>query len=429
MDLEDIVSKIVNETEIGEEEIREKINLKQKELGGLVTSIGAAHIVANEVGVDLLESFSTIKESKIDAIIPNMSSVDVVGRVIQIFPSKEFNKSDNTKGRVLSVILADETGNIRVVFWGSDVLEVEDKLNEDDILRIKEGYTKENINGEAEIHIGVKARTVINPKDVNKEEILLPEHMKKKIIDLKEGMSSINVFFRVIQIYEVREFERENNKKGKVVNLVVRDETGVARLVLWDDDVGLVEKGKIKVNDLLSVKKGYVKMRYDEPEINVGRYGKIIVNPPEEDIVQIPEIQDVEKVERWNIADLKDGQLAEIRGTMLDIYDNITLFDRKDGKGMVVNGVIDDGTANMRAAFYDKMSEALLNITLAEADSRDITDKIQERKRKLLGREIIATVRVKYNDFTGRNELIVKGLNINPDPIIIGENLLKDLKS
>ncbi|MDP6613182.1 MAG: hypothetical protein QF673_04110, partial [Candidatus Hydrothermarchaeota archaeon] len=174
---------------------------------------------------------------------------------------------------------------------------------------------------------------------------------------------------------------------------------------------------------------GYVKVRYEEPEINVGKYGKVIVNPPEEEVGQIPEIPRAARVKRKGMLELKDGEKAEIRGALVEIYDNLTLFDRENGKGMVINAVIDDGTANMRAAFYDKMAEALLNITLAEACEGEVMEKILERRGELLGREVIATVRVKHSDFTGRNELVVQDLNLNPDPRQEGEGLLMETKS
>jgi len=429
MELDEIIGRIVGETGMEEGTVKGKIEAKQRELGGLVTSIGAAHIIANEVGVNLLEGLSKSNELKIENIIPNMNSVDVVGRVTRISPTREFEKADKTKGRVASLILADETGTIRVVFWGKDVALLEDKIEEGDVLRIREGYTKENINGEAEIHIGVRARAIINPKDVDKEAIPLPEQMKKKIAELGDGMASVDMVCRVMRIYEIREFEREDKTKGKVVNLVVGDETGVARLVLWDEDVGLLENGQIKEGDIIKVKKGYVKVRYEEPEVNVGKYGKLIVNPPEEEVGQIPEIPGVATVGKKSLSELKDDERAEIRGALVEVYDNLTLFDRAEGKGMVINAVIDDGTANMRAAFYDKMAEALLNITLAEACEGDVQDKIRERRREILGREVVATVRVKHSDFTGRNELVVQDLNISPDPKQEGEGLLGEAKS
>jgi replication factor A1 len=429
MELDEIISRIVSETGMGEEEVQARVEEKQKELGGLVTPIGAAHIIANEAGINLLEGFSKSNELKIENVIPGMSSVDVVGRVTRVFSPREFEREDKSKGRVASLILADDTGSIRVVLWGKDTALLEEgKIEEGDVLRIRNAYTKENINGEAEIHLGTRARVIINPKDVARDEISMPEGRKKKIAELREGMNSVDVACRVLRIYDVREFEREDKTRGKVVNLLVGDETGVARLVLWDEDVGLVEEQKIKEKDVIKVKRGYVKFRFGEPEINVGRYGKVILNPGEE-IGETPSIEKAVEVGRKSISELRQGERAEIRGALVEVYENLRVFDRKDGKGMVVNAVIDDGTGSMRAAFYDKMAEALLNVTLAEACEGGVEDKIRERKKELLGREVVAMVSVRHSDFSGREELVVQDLNLNPDPRSEAEGLLKEAKS
>jgi replication factor A1 len=184
MDLEKIVKKIAGESGLEEKEIKDRIENKQKELGGLITSEGAAHVVANEVGINLFEGVAKTHDLNIENIIPDMNSVDVVGRVLRIYGPREFDKKDGSKGKVCSLVLGDGTGTIRTVFWGKDTGLIEEgKIVEDSIIRIKGGYTKENINGEAEIHIGTKTRVILNPKDVRQEDIPLPEERKKKIAE------------------------------------------------------------------------------------------------------------------------------------------------------------------------------------------------------------------------------------------------------
>ena len=428
MKLEEMIVKIARESGLDDKEIEGRIKEKQKELGGLITPEGAAHLVANEVGINLFEGISKTHELKIENIIPGMGSVEVVGRIMRIFPTREFDKKDGSKGKVCSLILADETGSIRVIFWDKDVSMVEEgKLGIEDILRIKEAYTKESMNGEPEIHIGSKTRIIRNPGDINPEEVPIPEERKKRIAELEDGMTSVDVACRVIRIYEVREFEREDRTKGKVVNLRVADETGNARLVLWDDDVGLVEEAKIKEGDVIKVRRGYIKVRFDEPEINVGKYGKVVINPSDIEIGDIPLAKP--EIGRKRIADLKEGDRAEVRGALVEVYDNLTIFDRKAGKGMVINAVIDDGSGSMRAAFYDKMAELLLNITLEKACEGDVSGEISERRKELLGREVIATVVVKHSDFSGRDELVVQDIDLNPDPREEASLLLREAKS
>ncbi|MFQ5975019.1 MAG: DUF2240 family protein [Candidatus Hydrothermarchaeales archaeon] len=429
MNLDELISKIMEKSGLKKGEIKSKIKEKQEELGGLITPEGAAHIVANELGINLFEGVSKILELKIENIIPGMSSVDVVGRVIQIFEPREFDREDGTKGKVCSLILADGTARIRVVFWGKDVDLVEEgKIQEEGIIKIMDGYTKENINGEAEIHIGNRARVVIDPKDVE-ADIPLPEEMQKKIAELEDGMSSVDVVGKVLRVYEPREFDREDGTKGKVANIYIGDETGKARVVLWDEDVGLVETGEIKEEDIIKVKKGYVRIKFDEPDINVGKYGKVILNPPNVEIGDVSSLYDVGTSSK-KIEALDDGDRVEVRGALVEIFESLPVFEKEDGHGLVVSGVLDDGTANIRAVFFNKMAETLLNTTLQKVvESDDPLEVLLERKKELLGKELIAIGNVKHKEQFDRLELFVNDLNLNPDPIAEGKKLLNKIES
>ncbi|NOZ58278.1 MAG: DUF2240 family protein [Euryarchaeota archaeon] len=425
MSLEELIERIATESGVEEGEIRRRIEEKQRELGGLITPEGAAHVVANELGVNLLTGISRSRDIKIENIIPGMQSVDVVGRVRRIFPVREFTRSDGSRGRVRSVILADDTASIRVVFWGKDIEKLE-KVEEGDILRIRDGYTREDLNGEPELHVGSRTRVILNPPDVDPEQFPEVETQVKKISELEDGMPSVDVMCKVMRIYEPREFTRDDGSRGRVVNLLVADETGRGRLVLWNEDVSLVEEGKIGEGDVLRVVRGYVKVRMDEPEIHVGRFGKVVLNPEgAEALTSLPG----EEIVRRPMEELKAGDRAEIRGAIVDVGDEVRVFDRKNGKGVVFNVVIDDGTANMRAAFYDKLAEVLLNVPLERIVAGEAEEDIERRKQELLGREVVVVARVKTSDFTGKEELVVEDLNLNPDPKEEVRKLLDEAKS
>ena len=60
--------------------------------------------------------FEVPKNLKIKDILEGMRSVDIAGKVQQIFEVREF-KTEKGSGKVGSFILADETGSIRIVCW------------------------------------------------------------------------------------------------------------------------------------------------------------------------------------------------------------------------------------------------------------------------------------------------------------------------
>ena len=58
MDLNQILEKITVKSGLSLDEINAKIDDKLKQLSGLISKEGAAHIVANELGIKLFEQLS-----------------------------------------------------------------------------------------------------------------------------------------------------------------------------------------------------------------------------------------------------------------------------------------------------------------------------------------------------------------------------------
>src|SRR3989344_3605052 len=80
--------KIIHATGISIEELNSKIQNKMQELSGLISEVGAAHIIANELGVKLFSSNGAIK---IKDIQQGMKNIEVLGKVTNIFDIREFN--------------------------------------------------------------------------------------------------------------------------------------------------------------------------------------------------------------------------------------------------------------------------------------------------------------------------------------------------
>ncbi len=408
--LDDLISKIAEISGLSEEEIRERVRKKKEELGGLITEEGAAYIVASEIGIDLLRY--EIKDDKICDIVPTMTTANVTGKVIFTFKPREFER-DGIKGKYASVIIADETGKIRVVLWNKDA-ELVYQIKEGDILRIRNGLVRENKFGEPEVHVTQNTRIIINPKGVN-INVKTPEERLKKIAELKEPMQSVDVVCKVVRIFEPREFTRDDGSRGKVVNLFVGDETGVAKLVLWNEDVSLVETGKISEGDVIKIVRGYVRFRFNEPEINVGRFGKIVLGLKEDIEVKY------EKYDRKSIEELRNGDKAEIKAVVVDVFEPKT-FEKDGKKGIVVNAVLDDGSACIRGVFYNKMAEILLNKNMEEIETLTESE-FMEIKNALLGKEIVVVGLIRETEFG--KEILVNDLNLNPN---VKEEIRKLLK-
>ncbi|MDO8656485.1 MAG: replication factor A, partial [Nanoarchaeota archaeon] len=112
--LADIKAKLIQSGKITAPELDIKMKEKINELSGLITEEGAAHILANEFGIELFTTETA--QLKIKEIYAGMRNIATVGKVMRKYEVREFAKEDRT-GKVASLMIVDETGTIRVVFW------------------------------------------------------------------------------------------------------------------------------------------------------------------------------------------------------------------------------------------------------------------------------------------------------------------------
>jgi len=198
----DLIKKIKEKGNISEEEINGKIKEKMDKLSGLISKEGAAHIIANELGIKIFEE----GRLKIRDILIGMRDVEFVGKTKQIFGVNEFVRQDGSKGKVASFILGDETGEVRVAAWGEHADMVR-KIQQDYIIKIKSGYVRDN-NGRKEVHLGNRSEIIINPEGEKIEAIKQEEEGERKNIkDLQENEQNISILGTIVQIFDPRFFE------------------------------------------------------------------------------------------------------------------------------------------------------------------------------------------------------------------------------
>jgi replication factor A1 len=81
-------------------------------------------------------------------------------------------------------------------------------------------------------------------------------------------------------IYPEKTFKRKNGSAGKVVNFDLRDETGICRLVIWNDDIEQVKQ--LKQGTKVKIINGYTKQGFSGLEIHLGRWGLLEIEPKDE---------------------------------------------------------------------------------------------------------------------------------------------------
>jgi len=168
-----------------------------------------------------------------------------------------------------------------------------------------------------------------------------------KIKDMTADKGNVVFIAKVTSVGDIKEFSRDNDSMGRVVNLNLADDTGSIRAALWDEACDLVKIGDIKMGQTLKVK-GYLKQGQRGIEINVGKGGGIEHIEKEVNV----------KIKSHKINEIKAGlNDLNVLGKVLDLG-KVRIFSRKDGtSGKVANITIGDDTGKIRVTLWDAKAE------------------------------------------------------------------------
>ena len=268
--------KIVLQTGLSREQIMKDIDDSIANVNGLLTRVGAALVLADKLKVkidlDRLDSSSNGEDEqttiKIKDMIEGMRNINVVGRVLNISPVRAFQRQDGRKGQVISLIVADNTGQVRVALWDQKATIVEQSIKQGEIIGIYNASTKKGRDGGIEIN--VDNRGMLKPKPDGTDEALFPKAQQagsnlastrpasraSKIKDIDENATFCSFTAKVLDKAAPRTFSRDGSDK-QVARVTVGDESGTIPLVFWTDQMNLydaLEVGEVYDFDDFSIK-------------------------------------------------------------------------------------------------------------------------------------------------------------------------------
>jgi replication factor A1 len=299
---EKILERIAKSASLPKEEIERKVEAKRAKLSGLISKEGAAQVIAAELGI----SFDNEK-FKIDELLPGMRKVNVVGKVIKLFPVRSFTRN-NEEHKVANFILADDTSNIKIVLWDVNHIDLIEKgqVKEDVVVEILGASMREN-----EIHLGSFSEFKLSKEVI--ENVKTERVVKSKsIVDFKVS-DSVSARAYVVQAFDPRFFyvcpeckkkaTPEGDKyncaehgavtpeKRALINIVLDDGTGSIGSVLFHENLKLIGLTALEDESKLSFQKedllgkemvfsGNVRMNsyFNKPEFIVDKVDEINVD-------------------------------------------------------------------------------------------------------------------------------------------------------
>ncbi|MHA2117375.1 MAG: OB-fold nucleic acid binding domain-containing protein [Candidatus Thorarchaeota archaeon] len=356
--LEETIELILKHTEHQRDEVLKMIEEKRQELGPeVVNEESAAMIIARELGIDL-QQVSAKARIRIEDITESTGRVPLTARVVSKNPVRTFTRKDGGEGKVASLFVADETGEIRVTLWDEITRVVEEDIVKiDDVIQLRGGYVKKGLGDALEINMGrMSGIKILDEYELEDLGIDFGETPSTKIGELlDEKMYNISVTAKIQKIFPLTTFSRdEGEPEGKVLRLVVADETGETGCVFWDKEAEEMENAK--VGEVFNLRGGYTKRgRYGNIEIHAGRSAqierelKVKIDAVESTVGTTSSPVGMKKIADITLA-MRD---LDVEGKVVQIFP-VNTFDRDGKEGRVQNIIIADETAQIRLTFWNE---------------------------------------------------------------------------
>ena len=364
--------------------------------------------------------------------------IDIIGRFLSIDDPREFQRDTGEVGLVRSAMFADESGKVRLSFWNE---KTQGDYEVGEAYRIENARTRLGMYN-VDLNIGGGSR-IIRLSEEQAREMFIPElaTLEKaiydyiKIDDVEEDEQDKIIIGRIIEMYDPREFERDD-RTGLVRNIEIADDTGSIRVVLWNDDAERefelgqpikLQNPRLRFND-----------RSNRVEASITG-GTAILEPNESELAKLPsqeELMEAIYVSKTIESLLEDDTNVKVTGRICDVNTDRVLLKRcphcdnnvehtemenvcdfcgeefeEPKYTLFVNTTIEDETGEIQVTFYENLAEELIDmdkervISLIE-DGYGIEDKLEDLNGTTI--EIIANVR--FDGYNETNKLSPKKL-------------------
>lgn len=254
-----LLDRIAHSSQLSRDDVERKIEAKRAKLSGLISKEGAAQIVAAELGITFDNELMKIGE-----LVEGLRRVHVIGKITQIFPVRSYSKNGK-EGKVVNLLLGDETSNIRVVLWDTHHIELIESgaLKEGSVVEILQGGMR---NGE--LHLG--AFSDLKPSSHHMGEVHMSRVLKEASLLEAQPGSYFKIRATIVQIFDPKVFEDKKNpgQQRALVTFVLDDGTETIRclfnertiepLGLQSSDLFSLEAFSQKKNDLLGEELSFI---------------------------------------------------------------------------------------------------------------------------------------------------------------------------
>lgn len=329
----ELLNHILNSnTSIGRDQLVSMVEQKKAESHGLLSDEGAIRLVAQQLSIASLPS-AGVSDQRIVTAHAGLNNSTITGQIVSVGESREFTRSDGSKGRVLRMRVGDGSGEITCVFWDSlaDMV-AREGLTPGTQVRLLHGYTKQGMGGEIEFHLGSRASFQI---------------LRRSSDQIIVGSPGPSVQFSASDKLRIRllRLQKSQSDKGPTWALC-SDGSGLLTVKFWDNHA----------QEILSFGEGSIVEIHNHWVTE--RNGMVYVNVGSKSTVEKATEGEVGGVPFSSIGAIKPGPvLWSISGRIVDRGETREIETREGRRTRVSNINVEDSTARIRVALWDAHAE------------------------------------------------------------------------
>jgi len=226
---EKILERIVRASGLNKEELNFRVETKRNKLSGLISKEGALQVIAAELGISFDE-----EKLKINELLPGMRKVNLIAKIITLYPIRTFVNKNGEQGKVANLIIADDTSNIKVVLWDTNHIELIEtgKITENSVVEILGGSMRDN-----EIHLG--SFSELKPSKEKFEYVKTERQIKEKEISNLNLGDYVKIKAFIVKAFDIKFFEinKETGRKLTEEDIVMgaKSEKRMLLTIVLDD--------------------------------------------------------------------------------------------------------------------------------------------------------------------------------------------------
>jgi replication factor A1 len=251
-------------------------------------------------------------------------------------------------------MIADKEGVLRVMLWNDKVNLIESgELKVGQVARFSHGYTREDRNGKAELHLSGKSEIEINPQNVRAEDYPSISNFATRINELTKAHKNIHLIGIVKEVFPSSTFTRQDLSTGKVLRFTLADSTGEVAVVVWNE----------KAEELEPYLKRNVELRLVNAKVKATSSGGFEVHVDASTYVDVS----AEAAQLTKIASLNaDLNSVNVEG---EVSTKPVGREVKTSKGEMVKLAVfelKDDTGTVRVSAWRKHAEAVNNLKVGD---------------------------------------------------------------